>query len=132
MNNSVLLLIARILLAVIFVLSGFGKLAAAEGTAGMIQGAGLPAPLVLAYLAGIFELVAGIALVVGFQTAIAAWLLAAFCIVSGFLFHFGATGDAMMDMMNQIMLLKNIAIAGGFLALIAAGPGAYSIDARRR
>ena len=131
MSSNAILLVARILLSAIFILSGFGKLADAGATAGMIEPV-LPMPLVLAYLAGILELVAGIAVLVGFQTAIAAWALALFCIVSGVLFHTGSTGDAMMDMMNQISLMKNFAIAGGFLALAVAGPGSISVDSRRR
>jgi putative oxidoreductase len=137
MSNSVILLVSRILLAVMFILAGFGKLTdpgtveAGFSTVGMIAGRGLPAPLVLAYLAGLVELLGGLAVLVGFQTRIASWALALFCVASGVLFHMGATGDAMMDTINSIMLMKNLAIAGGFLALSIAGAGALSVDARR-
>ncbi|MDB5524248.1 MAG: hypothetical protein JWM58_2011 [Rhizobium sp.] len=130
MSTSVHLLIGRILLAIIFLLSGFGKLADPVGTAGMISGAGLPAATALAYLSGIFELVVGIAVVVGFQIKIAAYLLAAFSVVSAILFHMGGA-DPMSIMINQIMFLKNLAMAGGFLVLAAFGAGSISIDARR-
>lgn len=137
--NNVLLLIARILLSFMFIYSGFGKLMDASGTAGMIAGAGLPAATALAYIAGLFELIAGIAIIVGFQTKIAAILLAIFCVFTGVVFHgspinvpdFPEGANAMLSMFNQIMMMKNIGLAGGFLALAAAGAGAYSVDARR-
>lgn len=129
MSTSIHTLVARVLLAAIFVLSGFGKLADAAGTAQMISAAHLPAPTVLAYLAGLFELLAGVAVVIGFRTRIAAYLLAAFSIVTAFLFHVGGA-DPMTAMINQIMMLKNFAMAGGFLLLAAFGPGALSVDAR--
>jgi putative oxidoreductase len=135
--NNVVVLLGRIFLAVLFILAGFGKLTdpgtqdAAFSTVGMIAGRGLPAPLVLAYLAGLVELLGGLAILVGFQTRIAAWALSIFTLATAFLFHFGATGDAMTDTINQIMFLKNFAIAGGFLVLGAYGAGALSVDARR-
>ncbi len=108
MNNVIVLLVGRIFLAILFILAGFGKLIdpgtpeAAFSTVGMIAGRGLPAPLVLAYLAGLVELLGGLAILVGFQTRIAAWALSVFTLATAFLFHFGATGDAMTDTINQI------------------------------
>jgi putative oxidoreductase len=139
MSNSVLILIARILLSFIFILSGFGKLADPAATAGMITGAGLPAATALAYLAGLFELVAGLAILVGFQTKIAAWALAAFCVFTGVVFHSGTVAvegwpDAALgwiNTLNQIMLMKNITLAGGYILLAAFGAGSISVDARR-
>jgi putative oxidoreductase len=134
--NSAVLLVARIFLAAIFITAGFAKLGdpgtadAAFSTAGMIAGRGLPMPVLLAYLAGLVELVGGVVVLVGFQTRIASWALALFSLAAGFLFHFSPTGDQMMDMINQIMLMKNIAIAGGFLVLATHGAGALSVDAR--
>ncbi len=81
------------------------------------------------------ELGGGILILIGFQTRLASILLAGFCVISGYLFHFLAvTGDpanAMADMTNQIMFMKNLAIAGGFLALFASGAGAWSVDAKK-
>lgn len=139
MSNSIPLLIGRILLAAIFIMSGLQKFGDIAGTAGYISSVGLPAGTALAWLAAIFETVAGIAILVGFFTTYAAWLLAAFCVFSGFMFHSGAIAipdfpegaNAMLSMFNQIMLMKNLAMAGGFLALAIAGPGAYSVDSRR-
>lgn len=130
MSNSISLLISRILLAVLFIPAGIQKFGAIEGTAGYISAMGLPAGTALAWLAAIFEVVAGIAILVGFQTRIASYLLAAFCLFTGYVFHYSAAaGDA--SGMQMIMFMKNVAVAGGFLALAAAGAGAYSVDAKR-
>ncbi len=125
MTRDILILVARVLLAFMFVMSGFSKLMDASGTAGMIGAANLPAPMVLAYLAGAFELLAGLAVLVGFQVRIAGFALAAFCIFTAFVFH-GAS-----DMVNQIMFMKNITLAGAYILLAAVGAGALSVDARR-
>ena len=126
------LLVARILLSIIFIVAGWGKIGGYEGTAGYMAAMGVPAlllPLVI-----ITELGGGLAILVGFQTRIVAFLLAGFCVISGYLFHLAVvTGDpanAMADMTNQIMWMKNLAIAGGFFALIASGAGAWSVDAK--
>ncbi len=125
MSNSVILLIGRILLSVMFIMSGLQKFGAIEGTAGYIGSVGLPAGTALAWLAAIFETVAGIAILVGFQTKIAALLLAAFCVFAGYVFHFQPE-----DQMQMISFMKNLTIAGGFLALYVSGPGSLSVDAR--
>lgn len=125
MTNSVILLVARILLAFIFIMSGWGKFFAIEGTAGYISSVGLPAATLLAWAAAIFELVAGLALLVGFRTRETAWALAAFTLFAGFVFHYQPA-----DQMQMIMFMKNLAIAGGFLALGQIGAGSLSLDAR--
>ena len=76
---------------------------------------------------------------IGFQTKIAAYLLALFCLFTAFMFHMGPinipdfpdAANGMLSTFNQIMMMKNITIAGGFLALAVAGAGSYSVDARR-
>lgn len=138
-TNNLLLLAARVLLSAMFILSGYPKLLDPAGTAGMIAGAGFPAATALAYLAGIFELVVGLFVLVGFQTRISAILLALFSAFTGLMFHSGAinmpdfpaAANGMLTMFNGLMMMKNLTIAGGFLALAAAGAGAYSLDARR-
>jgi len=75
-NSSTTILLGRILLAAIFLLSGFGKLTAIAGTAGYFGAMGLPVPTVTAIVVGLIELVGGIAILVGFQTRITAWVLA--------------------------------------------------------
>ena len=125
-NSAVTILLGRILLAVIFLLSGFGKLSAISGTAAYFGGLGLPLPTVTAVVVGLIELLGGLAILVGFQTRIAAWVLAVFTIATGLVAH---TGWA--DQMQMIQFLKNLAITGGFLLLASSGAGAYSIDAKR-
>lgn len=73
----------------------------------------------------LLEAAGGIAIIVGWQTRLVALALAGFCVISAILFHanFG-------DQTQMIMFLKNIAIAGGFLFLVANGPGAYALDNR--
>ncbi|MDO1581159.1 DoxX family protein [Rhizobium oryzicola] len=137
-NNAVLLLV-RILLSFIFILSGFGKLTDPSATAGMITGAGLPAATALAYLAGLFELVTGLAVLVGFQVKIVGWALAAFCVFTGAVFHSGTVAvpgwpDAALgwiNTLNQIMMMKNFTLAGAYILLATVGAGAFSLDARR-
>lgn len=123
--NSATLLVARILLSVMFIMAGLQKFGDISGTAGYISSVGLPAGSLLAVLSGLLEVVAGIAVLVGFQTRIASYALAAFCLLTALLFH---TNFA--DMTQMLFFMKNITIAGGFLALSAAGAGAYSVDAR--
>lgn len=138
-TNNTLILIARILLSFIFILSGFQKLVDPAGTAGMITGAGLPAATLLAYVAGLFELVTGLAVLVGFQTKIVGWALALFCVFTGLVFHSGTVAIegwpegalGWINTLNSIMLMKNITLAGAYLLLATVGAGAYSIDARR-
>ncbi len=131
--NNYIALAARVLLSAIFILSGFGKITDYAGTVGYMEAMHVPGfllPLVI-----LTEFGGGIAILVGFQTKIVAFLLAGFCIVSGVLFHLLAIthdpAQAMADMNQQINFLKNLAMAGGFLALIVAGPGRISIDGRK-
>ncbi|RWH68174.1 DoxX family protein [Mesorhizobium sp.] len=125
-NSSTTILLGRILLSVIFLLSGFGKLTAISGTAGYFGALGLPVPSVTAVLVGLIELLGGLAILVGLQTRIVAWVLAIFTIATGLVAH---TGWA--DQMQMIQFLKNLAITGGFILLASSGAGAYSLDAKR-
>ena len=114
------------LLSAIFLISVVGKLAAPAGTIGYIAAAGLPLPQVAYALAVAIELLGGLALVAGYQTRTAAAALAVFSIAAAFGFH-GNLGDQ-----NQFVhFLKNVAIAGGLLQLVAFGAGRWSVDARR-
>jgi putative oxidoreductase len=116
----------RVLLAALFLLSGFSKLSNPAGTIGYIASAGLPLPEV-AYAAAIFvEVVLAAALVVGYQTRLAAALMAGFTLAAAFGFHFN-----LADQNQFIHFFKNISIAGGLLQVAAFGAGAFSLDARR-
>lgn len=114
---------ARILLALIFVTSGYGKISAYAGTQQYMEAMGVPGvllPLVIA-----LEILGGLAVMVGWHTRVFAFLLAGFSLLSAVLFHanFG-------DQMQMIMFMKNLSIAGGFLMIVALGGGAYALDNR--
>ena len=131
MHRDALLLLSRLLLAALFVPSGYHALADIAGTSGYFAGLGMPLPTLAAWGTGLFELIAGLLILVGFQTTVVALLLACFSIVAGSIGHYGQGGDdPVLTFLHQQMLMKDIAIAGGFLALAMAGAGAWSIDGR--
>ncbi len=114
----------RFLISLIFITSGFSKITNFAGTQAYMESAGVPGillPLVIAV-----ELLGGLAVVFGWHTRVAAFLLAGFSLVSAVLFHanFG-------DQMQTIMFMKNLGLAGGFLMIVALGAGPYSLDNRQ-
>ncbi len=122
----------RAALALIFILSGVQKIGGYAATQGYMDFMGVPGgllPLVIAV-----ELGAGVALLLGWQARIAAFLLAGFSVLSGLIFHlvpsFGLEGMAAQA--ETIGFLKNVSIAGGLLVVTALGAGPWSLDARRR
>ena len=126
-----LALTGRILLALIFITSGFSKIGGFDGTVGYIASKGLPMPAVIAALTILVELGGGLAIALGFLTRWAALALALFTLLAAVIFHTYWAVPAEQVMMQQINFWKNVSIAGGFLALAAFGPGAISVDARR-
>ena len=124
-------LAGRILLGLIFVLSGFGKIAGFDHTVGYIAANGLPFPALLAVLTIGVELGGGLALAAGIYARQAALVLAAFTLLTAFIFHNFWAAPAAEHLGQQINFLKNLAIAGGMLVLAAFGPGRLSLDARR-
>jgi putative oxidoreductase len=126
------MLIGRVLLALMFVLAGFGKLfGGLEGTAGYIASVGLPMPMALAVAAGVLELGAGLLLIIGWQARWAALALALFTLVASVIFHAFWSMPAEQQMMQQLMFMKNLSVVGGLLAVFAVGAGALSLDGRR-
>jgi putative oxidoreductase len=123
--------VARILLALMFVMSGVSKLTGLEGTAGYIASVGLPLAQVLALGAGVLEVAAGVMLIVGWQARWAALALAAFTVLASLLFHNFWAMPKDQQFMEQLMFMKNLAITGGLLFVFAFGPGSLSLDARR-
>jgi putative oxidoreductase len=126
-----LVVAGRVLLALIFVTSGFSKLTGIAGTAGYIASVGLPAASALAVGAGVLEVVAGLLLVVGFQARWAALALGVFTLLASVLFHAYWSAPADQQFMQQLMFMKNLAIAGGMFIVAAVGAGPFSLDARR-
>ena len=125
-----LVVVARLLLAAMFILSGASKLGDIAGTAGFIASAGLPAPAFLAVAAGLLELVAGLALVVGFKARWAALALGVFTLLATVVFHAYWAAPAAQQYVQQLMFMKNLAVAGGMFLVAALGAGPASIDAR--
>lgn len=122
--NSFVHLAGRILLASLFINAGIGKIADPAGTAGYMAAMGLPGVLVWPTIA--LEVLGGIAVVVGYQTRLAAYALALFSIATAAIFH---TNFA--DQMQMIMFMKNISIAGGLLLLASSGATALGVDCRK-
>ncbi len=120
-------LIGRVLLSVIFILSGFSKLAAPAMMIGYIGSVGLPLPQVALAVAIIVEVGGGLALIAGYRTRTVAAVLAAFSVFTALAFH-----SALADQNQFIHFFKNIAMAGGLLQVVAFGAGRFSLDARRR
>ncbi|KWN70078.1 DoxX family protein [Burkholderia stagnalis] len=127
-QRDVLLLLARILIVILFILFGWPKLAHFSGTIEYMGTVGTPAPIISAAIAVVMELLVGIALLVGFYTRPLALLLALYTIGTALIGHHYWTMTGGEQMNNMIHFYKNIAIAGGLLALCAAGPGRFSID----
>jgi len=125
-TQDTLALIGRILVAYLFIPAGIGKLMGFGGT--VITSASLPLPEVAAAIAILIELGLGIALLLGFKTRWTAIVMAIFSVVTALFFHKYWSAPDAMKMMQQINFNKNIAIAGGLLAIAAFGAGRFSID----
>jgi len=130
-KQAPLSLLARLLLASLFVIAGIGKVFGFEGTVGYISSVGLPLPTLGAVIAILVELGGGLLLAIGFQSRLVALVMAIFTLVTAFIFHNYWAMPADKVMVNQIMFLKNLSIAGGLLMVSAFGAGALSLDAKR-
>ena len=124
-QNDTVALAGRILLGVLFLMSGLGKLAAPAATQGYIAAVGLPLPFV-AYLGSTgIEVIGSVLLIVGLQTRLTASGLAVFTLLTAAFFH-----NNFADQNQMIHFMKNIAIVGGLLQVAAFGAGAFSLDRR--
>ena len=130
-NQGVPVLIARVLLALMFLLAGVSKFGGLEGTAGYIASKGLPMPQLLAVATAVLEVGAAVLLIVGWQARWAALALAAFTLLASVLFHNFWAMPKEQQMIQQLMFMKNIAVVGGLLAIFGFGAGTLSLDARR-
>ncbi|MBN7785668.1 DoxX family protein [Ponticoccus sp. (in: a-proteobacteria)] len=116
------LLVARILLGLLFLVAGWGKLADVQGFAGYMASGGVPA--FLAWPVVLFEILGGLALILGLLTRPAALALGLFSVATAVMFHSPA------DPAQMTNFLKNMALAGGYLAIAITGAGAWSVDRR--
>ena len=113
----------RSFLAVLFVLSGLGKIGAYTATAAYMSSVGVPGFLLPVVI--VTEVLGALAIVLGWQTRLTALLLAGYSLLTALVFH---TNFA--DQIEMIMFLKNVSIAGGFLLLVVHGAGPLSLDRR--
>ncbi|MFP1853686.1 DoxX family protein [Lonsdalea quercina] len=121
-SDSILILVARILMPILFIYAGYGKLGDAyASTQQYMQAMGVPGALLP--LTILLELGGGLAILFGFLTRIAAVSTAIFTLLTALIFHHDfAQAD------NELMFMKNLSISGGYLLLFVTGPGAYSLD----
>jgi putative oxidoreductase len=125
--ESTATLVARVLMSVLFIWAGWGKLLAAGGTIAYFGQIGLPVPVAAYVVTVVAELGGGLLLLVGYATCPVAVVLGVWCILTALVAH---TNFADRNM--EIHFLKNIAIAGGFASLAVLGGGGYSVDALLR
>jgi putative oxidoreductase len=131
-SEGLLVLLGRLAIAVLFVPSGFEKLLSLNGFAQNLAAKGLPFPLFWAVLGAFTEFFGSLALAVGFRTRYAALLLIVFTAIGSVLsHHFWDIHDASRQM-QYIQFMKNLAIIGGLLFLVARGAGPLSLDRGRR
>jgi putative oxidoreductase len=121
----------RVLLAMMFVLSGISKLTNLAGTAGYIASGGLPFASGLAVVVGLLELLGGLAIAFGFRARWAALALGLFTLAASVLFHKFWAVPPDQAFVQQLMFMKNLSVAGGLFIVAALGAGAMSMDARR-
>ena len=131
-NNKIILMIeilsaplGRLLISFMFLMSGLNKAGNYSNTSGWMESMGVSSsilPLVI-----LLEIIGAFAIIVGWHTKITAFLLAGFSIISALIFH-----SDFSNQVEMIMFMKNIAIAGGFLILVANGAGNYSLDNRKK
>ena len=131
-NNKIILMIeilsaplGRLLISFMFLMSGLNKAGNYSNTSGWMESMGVSSsilPLVI-----LLEIIGAFAIIVGWHTKITAFLLAGFSIISALIFH-----SDFSNQVEMIMFMKNFAIAGGFLILVANGAGNYSLDNRKK
>ena len=114
-------LIGRVFISGIFLLSGFNKIGNYDGTIGWMESFGIPGFLLIPAI--VLEIVAPILIIVGYKTKIAAASLSLFCLATALIFH-----SNFSDQMQIIAFMKNIALSGGFLFLVANGAKGYCLD----
>ena len=125
-------LVARILLAAIFLISGIAKVTDSAGTMAHMTAHGVPAADILVWVAGFAEIAGGLSIALGLLARIGALGLIVFLIPTSILFHdfWNLTGQEQIAQMANFM--KNVAIAGGLALIVAYGPGRYSLDYKLR
>ncbi len=130
-TKSFFVLSGRILLSLIFVMSGFSKIPGWENTLGYMASKGMPMTQFFLFMAIVIEIAGGLSLLMGYKTRVGASLLIVFLIPATLIFHNFWTLTGMEQQMQMIMFMKNLAIIGGLLVVAGFGPGQISLDARK-
>ena len=126
MQDATTAAVGRFLIAILFIMSGLSKIATPAAIIGYIDSAGLPFPTLGYAITLIVEIGCGLLLLAGFQARIAAAVMAVFTIAAALAFH-----RNFADQNQMIHFMKNVAITGGLLQVVAFGAGRFSFDARR-
>ena len=123
--TNVLDLIGRILISALFLISAFNKIFNLDGSMGWMETFGVPGFLIFPAIA--IEVILPILVIVGYQARIAAGVLAIFCLLTAFLFHFDFSNQSQL-----VSFLKNIGLAGGFLFIVANGTKDWAVDKEKK
>lgn len=126
--NTYLQPLSRVLLAILFIFSGFGKIPGFAMVSGMMEQKGFPAAGLFLAIAVVIELMGGLLLLIGYKTRFAALALVIFMIPTTVIFHMAAIDGTQAGQMEVIATLKNLAIIGGLLQVMMNGAGSYSVD----
>ena len=118
-------LIGRILISSLFLISAYNKVLSLNGTMGWMEGYGVPGFLL--YPAIALEIILPLFIIIGYRARLSAGLLAIFCFITAFIFHFDFS-----DQIQKILFLKNIGLAGGFLFIVANGTKDWSVDKKKK
>jgi putative oxidoreductase len=129
-QRDVIILLARILLMILFIMSGWSKMTGFEGTVGYMASLGAPMPPVAAAIAVIMEFFVAILLVLGFYTRPLAFLMALFVLGTALIGHSFWTMEDAQRAANTTQFFKNLSIVGGMLLLSVTGAGRFSVDGR--
>ena len=123
--SSLLDLIGRVFISVLFLLSAYSKILNYSETVNWMEGFGVPGFLLIPTIA--LEIILPILIIVGYHTRLAATLLALFSIVTAFIFH-----SNFADQMQMISFLKNLGLAGGFILVAVNGPKNWAIESKKK
>jgi putative oxidoreductase len=123
-----LILLGRVLMMLLFLISGWGKLTGFQGTVGYMGTVGAPMPMVAAAVAVVMEFGVGIALLIGFWTRPLALLMALFVLGTALIAHTFWNVEGAMQTANMVQFYKNLSIMGGLLLLAVTGPGKYALQ----
>ena len=121
---NILDLVGRVLISSLFLISAYNKVLSLDGTMGWMEGYGVPGFLL--YPAIALEIILPLFIILGYRARLSAGLLAIFCLITAFIFHFDFS-----DQIQKILFLKNIGLAGGFLFIVANGTKDWSVDKKK-